>query len=314
MEKCTGCGNAQLLRHYDSGEIVCGNCGLVVQDGEMDEGPEWRAFTHKEEESRNRVGTPTSYSVHDKSLSTSIGRDNRDAFGRRLPLSTRIQMRRLRKWQHRTSINKCLDRNLVQAMTELDRLSDKVSAPSAVREKAALIYRRALREGQVRGRSISGIAASSLYAACRITDTPRNLRKISKESLVTKKEIARCYGLLVRKLDLHMPTDDPLIYIPRIAQRIGVSGNIETLAAEILKEVRKKRGLEGKKPKGVAAAALYIACLLAGDERTQKEISKASNITEATIGRSYRAIMKLSYKLGLHPLPPKWITLINEQK
>ena len=68
----------------------------------MDKGPEWRAFTQEEKASRSRVGVPTSYSVHDKGLSTAIGRVDRDAFGRKLPLSTRLQMWRLRKWQIRS--------------------------------------------------------------------------------------------------------------------------------------------------------------------------------------------------------------------
>ena len=45
------------------------------------------------------------------------------------------------------------------------RLSDKLAIPSAIKERAAVIYRKALEQGLVRGRSIAAIAAAALYAA-----------------------------------------------------------------------------------------------------------------------------------------------------
>ena len=98
---------------------------------------------------------PTSYSIHDKGLSTVISQVDRDAYGRKLPQSTRLQMWRLRKWQIRSRVHSSIDRNLAQAMSELDRLSGKVSVSRPIREKAAIIYRKALDKGLVRGRSIS---------------------------------------------------------------------------------------------------------------------------------------------------------------
>ena len=68
IKKCPECGSTNLIHDYDTGETICGSCGLVIQDVMMDKGPEWRAFTQEEKEARSRVGIPTSYSVHDLSL------------------------------------------------------------------------------------------------------------------------------------------------------------------------------------------------------------------------------------------------------
>ena len=290
VKKCPECGSTNLIHDYDTGETICGNCGLVIQDVMMDKGPEWRAFTQEEKESRSRVGIPTSYSVHDKGLSTSIDRIDKDAFGRRLPLATRLQMWRLRKWQIRSRVHSSIDRNLAQAMTELDRLSSKVTAPSAVKEKAAVIYRKALDEGLVRGRSIAAIAAASLYAACRITGTPRSLREIAEASLVDKKDIARCYRLLLRELDLHIPLADPMIYITKIARRADISGQVQAEAVKTLKESRRKHVSSGKDPMGLAAAALYIACKRLGERKTQKEIADAAGVTEVTVRNRFKTL------------------------
>src|SRR4030042_459838 len=116
VDKCPECGSENLVHDYDTGETVCGDCGLVLYEQMMDKGPEWRAFTQEEKASRSRVGVPTSYSVHDKGLSTAISQVDRDAFGRKLPLSTRLQMWRLRKWQIRSRVHSSVDRNLAQAM------------------------------------------------------------------------------------------------------------------------------------------------------------------------------------------------------
>ena len=290
VEKCPECGSVNLVHNHDTGEMVCGDCGLVLREQAMNKGPEWRAFTQQEKVTRSRVGMPTSYSVYDKGLSTTIGRVDRDAFGRSLPLSTRLQMWRLRKWQIRSRMHSSIDRNLAQSMTELDRLSDKTYIPRPVKEKAAVIYRKALNKNLVRGRSIVAIAAAALYAACRKSGTPRTLREISEASLVKKKDIARCYRLLLRELDIQMPVADPLTYISKIAEKTGISGKTQGLAIQILREAKKKRTAAGKDPMGLAAAALYIACLQNDEKKTQKAIAEAAGVTEVTVRNRYKSL------------------------
>jgi transcription initiation factor TFIIB len=292
VDKCPECGSSNLIHDYDTGETVCGDCGLVLYEQMMDKGPEWRAFTQEEKASRSRVGVPTSYSVHDKGLSTAISQVDRDAFGRKLPLSTRLQMWRLRKWQIRSRVHSSIDRNLAQAMAELDRLSDKVYIPPPIKEKAAVTYRKALDKGLVRGRSIAAIAAAALYAACRGSGTARTLREIAEASLVDKKDVARCYRLLLRELDVHMPIADPLTYVSKIAERTGISGKTQGLAIQILREARKKRAAAGKDPMGLAAAALYIACLQNNEKKTQKDIAEAAGVTEVTVRNRYKTLKK----------------------
>jgi len=289
-DKCPECTSKNLIHDYDTGETICGDCGLVLYEQMLDKGPEWRAFTQEEKASRSRVGMPTSYSVHDKGLSTAISQVDRDAFGRKLPLATRLQMWRLRKWQIRSRVHSSIDRNLAQAMAELDRLSGKVSISPPIKEKAAVIYRKALDKRLVRGRSIAGIAAAALYAACRGSGTPRTLREIAEASLVDKKDVARCYRLLLRELDVHMPIADPMTYVSKIAEKNGVSGKAQGAAIAILREARRKRAAAGKDPMGLAAAALYIACLQHNEKKTQKDIAEAAGVTEVTVRNRYKAL------------------------
>ena len=79
-ENCPECASKNLVHDYDTGETICGDCGLVLYEQMLDKGPEWRAFTSEEKASRSRVGMPTSYSIHDKGLSTTISQVDRGRF------------------------------------------------------------------------------------------------------------------------------------------------------------------------------------------------------------------------------------------
>jgi transcription initiation factor TFIIB len=289
-DKCPECASKNLVHDYDTGETICGGCGLVLFEQMLDKGPEWRAFTQEEKTSRSRVGMPTSYSIHDKGLSTTISQVDRDAFGRKLPLSTRLQMWRLRKWQIRSRVHSSTDRNLAQAMAELERLSSKVNISPPIREKAAIIYRKALDKGLVRGRSINAVGAAALYAACRKSGSPKTLREIAEASLVYKKDVARCYRLLLQELDFHMPISDPLTYVSKIAEKNNISGKTQGVAIAILSEAKRKRFAAGKDPMGMAAAVLYIACVQQNEKITQKDIAEAAGVTEVTVRNRYKAL------------------------
>jgi transcription initiation factor TFIIB len=292
VEKCPECVSKNLVHDYDTGETICGDCGLVLYEQMLDKGPEWRAFTQQEKSSRSRVGGPSSYAIHDKGLSTTISQVDRDSCGRKLPLATRLQMWRLRKWQIRSRVHSSSDRNLAQAMSELDRLSGNISLPPQIKEKAAVMYRKALDKGLVRGRSINSIAAASLYAACRGSGTSRTLREIAEASLVAKRDVARCYRLLLQELNFQMPIADPLTYVSKIAEKNEISGKTQGVAIAILREAKRKRASAGKDPMGIAAAALYIACLQNNERRTQKDISDAAGVTEVTVRNRYKDLKR----------------------
>lgn len=298
ITKCPECTSDNLVEDYDRGEVICQACGLVINENVMNRGPEWRAFTKEERESRGRVGIPISFSMHDKGLSTVIDRINRDAYGKQLPISTRLEMLRLRKWQIRTRVHSSIDRNLAQAMAELDRLTDNLHIPSQVKERAAVIYRKALDSGLVRGRSIAAIAAAALYAACRATETPRTLKEVAAASSVKRKDVARCYRLLLRELNIKMPVEDPVRCVSKIASKVRIPIKTQRTAIKILGEAKKRGVISGKDPMGLAAAALYVACVLDDVKKTQKEIAEVANVTEVTVRNRYKGL-KESLKLNI---------------
>jgi len=289
--RCPECGSSDLIVDSEMGEYVCGRCGLVIEENMPSQEAEWRAFTPQERDARARAGTPTDFSHYDKGLSTVI-RVEKDAFGRPLSPKVKQQMWRLRRWQTRSKVHASQSRNLMLAMSELQRLSEILYMPSSVHDMAAIIYRKALNEGLVRGRSIGGIVAGALYAAVRFTKVPRTLKEIAEASQRSQKEIARSYSVIVRNLEMKMPIDDPTDYITKVAAKAKVSSDVEGLALNLIGEAKKKYATTGKDPSGLAAAILYLSARMLKEKVTQARLAKAANVTEVTVRNRKRDLMK----------------------
>lgn len=292
LKTCTKCGSANIIIDYDMGEEVCGSCGLVLNEGHMDPGPEWRAFTAEERSSRSRTGIGYSYALYDKGLSTVLS-GYRDANGKTLRRETIRQMDRLRRYDNRSKFDDTWRRNLSIAMAELDRLSALLHIPGSIKERAAFLYRKALRMDLIRGRSIDAFVAASIYATCRLAQLPRPLKVISAASTREHSEIARTYRLMLREMKLKMPIDDPMKFVPSIASKLNLKRETENHAIDILRRARKLQGLSGKDPRGVAAASLYKACLEKNDKRVQKDVAEAAGTTEVTLRNRLRGLEAL---------------------
>ena len=296
-EVCSECGSMDIRTDYARGETICSNCGIILSFRNIDQGPEWRAFSNEELKKRSRVGSPSTFTVHDKRLSTIIDWRNKDAFGKQLTSKQRTQIYRLRKWQIRTRVHSSLDRNLAVAMSELDRLSSQLGIPWGVKETAAILYRRAVERKLIRGRSIEAMIAATLYAACRERKIPRTLDEIARHSRVNRKELGRCYRLMLDKLEIIIPMASPVDFIPRFSTALILSERTQQKAAKIITLAREKGFTVGKDPKGLAAAALYISAILEGERRTQLEIAKVAYVTEVTVRNRYKEIVK---ELNIH--------------
>lgn len=285
---CSICGGTEFYEDSSRGENICTSCGCVMETKIVDTGPEWRAFTAEERNARARTGSPMTLTMADKGLATTIGWSDRDANGRAIAASNRAAIYRMRKWQIRTLVHSSQHRNLSIAMSEMDRLSSQLGVPRETKETAALIYRKALTKRLVRGRSIEGMVAASLYLSCRIHKIPRQLDEIVTEARVNRKELGQCVRLVLRNVPIHVPIPSANDLMPRISADLALDGKTLQTAMGIINQAREKGITAGKDPGGLAAAALYIAGIIEDDRRTQREIAEASNVTEVTVRNRYK--------------------------
>ncbi|GGL61133.1 transcription initiation factor IIB [Halocalculus aciditolerans] len=288
---CPECGGD--VRHdAEHGETVCADCGLVVEEDGIDRGPEWRAFDSAEKDKKSRVGAPTTNMMHDKGLSTNIGWQNKDAYGNSLSSRQRQKMQRLRTWNERFRTRDSKERNLKQALGEIERMSSALGLPKEVRETASVIYRRALNEDLLPGRSIEGVATAAVYAAARQMQTPRSIDEVAVVSRIDEMEFKRTYRYIVRELSLEVAPADPASYVPRFASELDLSEEVERQARDLLTTAQETGVTSGKSPVGLAAAAIYAASLLTNQKVTQSAVSDVTDVSEVTIRNRYQELLE----------------------
>jgi transcription initiation factor TFIIB len=290
--KCPECGSQRHLRDYLRAEVICSHCGLVIEDKMIDPGPEWRGFDTDQRMAREHTGPPTTYTIHDRGLSVMIDPRDYDASGSPLKPHAKAQMYRLRKWNKRARISDSVDRNLSYALSELDRVAGQLQLPRNVREAASMIYRMTVQRRLMRGRAIESCTASAIYITCRQFGIPRTLDEMAEVTKYNRKKIGKSYRAIVRGLGIHLPPVNATDYIPRFTSELGLPATVETRAREVLREAIDMGLCSGKGPVGMAAAAIYTACVLEGVERAQKEISDVTGVTEVTLRNRSKDIVE----------------------
>ncbi|MFQ6095470.1 MAG: transcription initiation factor IIB [Candidatus Bathyarchaeia archaeon] len=292
IQKCPECRSIRLMRDYENAEIVCMDCGFVIATKIADQGPEWRAFDSEQREKRARAGAPLTYTIHDKGLSTVIDWHDKDVYGKKLAPDQKAQIYRLRKWQRRIRVSDATERNLAFALSEITKVANNLSLPKSIFETASVIYRKAVKERLIRGRSIQGISAAAVYIACRQCGLVRTLDEIAGASNVSKKEIGRSYRFLVKELNYFIPPTRPSQYVSKFSNQLTMQGKVEEIAGKILKSARELKLTSGRGPTGIAAAASYIASVLTGERKTQREIAEIAQVTEVTIRNRYKELIE----------------------
>lgn len=286
IKKCPECAGINLFWNQEKGEIICKDCGLVIEDKMVDMGQEWREFDSEGAEKRRRTGAPMTYTQYDQGLGTEVGQQS-DIL--RLGGKDRNKFFRLRKWQYR--ISTAIERNLKLALGELKRVSSYLKLPKSVEEESARIYTLAVQRGLVRGRSMESVVSGALYAACRRHDVPRTLDELSEASGIEKKEIGRTYRFVTRELGINILPSNPADYIARFASALKLSPESQSRSIDILEMAQRAELTSGRGPTGIAAAALYVSALIHGEKRTQREVADVAGVTEVTIRNRYKELL-----------------------
>ncbi|MBM3233097.1 hypothetical protein FJZ18_02945 [Candidatus Pacearchaeota archaeon] len=285
VKRCPECGSVDLTYDDQRGEIICNECGLIIEEKMVDTGQDLGGQFDKADK-KGRGGAPMSLQKFDKGLTTNVGEIS-DIY--RLEAGQTRKFLRLKKWQERVSTS--IERNLRLAMAELRRVASFLNLPSVVRDEASRVYNFVLQRGLVRGRSMESVIAACIYAACRSYNIPRTLDEIAGASDVERKEIGRTYRFIVRKLKIKVTPSSPKDYISRFSSILHLSPKTQNEALKILKKADISELTSGRGPAGVAAAALYVAALINDEKKTQREVADVAGITEVTIRNRYKELI-----------------------
>jgi transcription initiation factor TFIIB len=275
-DACPEC-DAQLTTAGD--ETVCSECGLVVRADRIDHGPEWRSFDDDATNPR-RTGAPLTRARHDRGLSTEIGHS-------RVKGRKRRQWARLRRQHTRARISTKRERNQVYAFTEIRRITSAESLGDRVRDHACSLFKEAQDADLIRGRSLEGFAAATVYVACRVAGVARTRSEIVTTAKADRAELTAAFDAMNRELGLPVGPIDPVEYVPRFVSQLGFEPVVERRAREYVEQARDAGLIAGRNPGGVAAACVYAAAEELGVPCTQARVADLADVTPVTIRNTY---------------------------
>ncbi|AWR97800.1 transcription initiation factor IIB family protein [Acidianus sulfidivorans JP7] len=280
---CPNCKHESVIFDEERGEYICTNCGYVVEEDIVDQGPEWRAYNYQDRLERERTGSPLTLKVHDQGLSTKIG-------GGRV--KDKVKAIKLQRLHDKIRVSS-KDKKLVTYLSKLNSEAAKLELQEYVKETAAFILRKLVESGLSKRIDTYTLIAAVLYYSCEVNGVPKYLQEIRSKYAVSQSDF---WNALKRIYKISMETPKPKIkpieYIPKIVQRLGLPQTIATKSAEMVDLMYKNGLTSGKGYLALSAATVYLVSTLMDSKKTQKEIAEALNITEVTIRNRYKEIIK----------------------
>ncbi|KAL7286103.1 hypothetical protein TKK_0019617 [Trichogramma kaykai] len=293
--------DAPLIEDYRAGDQICSTCGLVVGDRVIDVGSEWRTFSNEKNGlDPSRVGGPENPLLNGADLSTMIGPGTGaasfDAFG-------------VAKYQNRRTINSG-DRALLLAVREINAMADRINLPKTIIDRANNLFKQINDSKMLKGRSNDAIASACLYIACRQEGVPRTFKEICAVSKLSKKEIGRCFKLILKalatKVDL-ITTED---FMSRFCSNLGLPNIVQRAATNIARKAVEFDIVPGRSPISVTAAAIFMASQASDDKKSYKDIGDIAGVADVTIRQAYK--LMLPHAPNLFPPDFKFATPIDQ--
>jgi len=305
---CPEC-HSSLIDDVQNGEIICSSCGIVVAEQMADYGPEERSSSLEEKMKLARATGQTTYSQHDLGITTEISISSKDFSGKSISPEVANQMYNLRKWQQRVRVSTPRERRLANVLTKIGEACQNLSLSKNVLETASMIYRNLDEKIDVKGKSVTSISAATIYMACKQCDVVRSLDEICR-GFCTPKDVkskaklaARYYRIMVMEMGTSVaPVVTMDKYISKIANLTKTDVRVERLALEIAENTKDNNIADGKAPNGIAAAYLYVASILLGQNVLQRDVSSIAGVTEVTIRNRCKEILTC-YKLKISLRP-----------
>lgn len=295
LESCSLCKNTKTIFDSESCEMICSTCGVVINEGkdlvlETDLDRSSLTVDRFGNRTRDRLNTPLTYP--DMGLSTSISRSNTDARGVALDPRNRHSLQRLRK-QNKYASNRARQRNLTSALFFLNSMKDKLHLTDAAVQWSAHNYRKVLELDLAKGRSIKALIVASTYAACRELNAPKTIQEIAQTIDADALLATRCFRLLMSRLKWKPPKIEANTYVNRLANITHIKGKAYITAMEIMNIVKKSHISQGKNPRALAAAALYVACVMENVEMSQAKIANAGDVSIVSVRKRVADIMTI---------------------
>lgn len=248
VDRCPECGSHRLEVDARRREVVCRDCGLVLEDTEL---------------ALEEPAAPPSTA-------------DQTSFGQRLP-------RHLERAQKRADELSSSERRWIAAKQEAHRIASVLACPRDVADRAADLIKAARKAKLTQGRSLDALAAASLMAACRILHMPRTEADLREAARAGWSDIQAAYKALVTGLELPIPPMTAHEYMAQLASQIDLGTGVEAEARDMLSRVCGTEKAAGKSPLGWAAAALVLASRESEPPLSMNRAAEVADVSPSTV-------------------------------
>mmetsp|Transcript_32163 Transcript_32163/g.57592 ORF Transcript_32163/g.57592 Transcript_32163/m.57592 type:complete len:325 (-) Transcript_32163:134-1108(-) len=307
--ECKDCGSMDFVEARASGDVICTGCGLVAESHMMDEGSEWRTFADNDKDTGDpsRVGAAVNVLLDNGSAATTrIERGTKGGFS---------NLERL----HARSNNS--DRALLSSFAAIGSLCERLGLKDNIKHRACEVYKEIIDvDKTIRSRPAGAVHASCIFIACKQEGYPRTFNEIVPIANASKRDIGRCYKIIVKKLNVDMKEMGVIHasdYMRRFCNHLAMSNQDIKAATEMVNIACPKDGRagdvkhawDGKSPISIAAAVIYTITMLPKCSVSPPlvDISNVARVAEGTIRSAYKDMYGQR-----HALVPSWFATPGE--
>lgn len=306
MIQCPDHPYAPLIDDCRAGDQICSECGLVVGDRVVDVGSEWRTFSNEAGNADpSRVGATENTLLNGTNLTTMIGPSPSGGNVASFDDSGAAV------YKNRQTMSSS-DRTLINAFKEIGTMADRINLTRTIVDRANRLFKDVHDGKNLKGHSTDASASACLYIACRQEGVPRTFKEICAVSKIGKKEIGRCFKLILKALETSVDIITTSDFMPRFCCNLGLPINVQMAASHIGRKAVELDIVPGRSPISVAAAAIYMASHASEKKLTKKEIGDIAGVADVTIRQSYELMYPRAadlfpedFKLILSQLPQR---------
>lgn len=261
QSRCPECNSNEIVTIGYYGELMCRNCGLVLDDSPIE---------------LNQVGTDTVKSQASLPILSVAGTKSVEG---KIVKSVWLMTTR--------------EKNFMSAKKKIELIASKLKLPDYVITEAQSMFKVSTDYELNVGRDNISLIYGCVYASCMLQGLPKTPRELMSYSDVSETQMLRAYKLIKEKLGLKIDLADPSLFVQRFGSKLELSQKCISKAMEIIRIIKDKQAFSGKNPQTLVASALYVASLICNEKRKQRDVANITGVIEVTIRKRSRVIMEI---------------------
>ncbi|TPX78330.1 hypothetical protein CcCBS67573_g00390 [Chytriomyces confervae] len=307
---CNFCRNPvpNVIENFRDGDLICGDCGLVLGDRVVDTRSEWRTFSNSDSDGGadpTRVGVEWERGDGIESKAVDATQDTLLGDGNTLE-STTISRRDggtgrgkdISRTHSKLSESKNANTLATHART-ISSMAERIGLTKQVTDSAIQLFRLSQTNKQLKSKPAEWSMAACIYLACRQNSVSRTFKEICGLTNVPKKEIGKLYKILADQFnkdnkqagnEIQRAQVSPESFIGRFAGELELDNNVRAACIQVGKRVFDKDILAGRSTISLVASVIYFVVCLSETPKSAIEVAKISGCTESTLKTSYKIL------------------------